>query len=144
MTLGINPLPFDAVALATLVLQSGCAPHARARGKHACPAKLDPSFCGCTSGAECQSWRDCFLIFNQQHNQYELVPVGAAGSGGRCWCGDGRGVSPEPGGATAGKWRWAAERETREERNLWVQMDPGQGEGEGCFINGKETERKEA
>lgn len=30
------------------------------------------------------------------------------------------GVSPEPGGAAAGKWRWAVERETREERNLWV------------------------
>lgn len=52
------------------------------------------------------------------------------------------GGSPEPGGATAGKWRWTAERETQEERNLWVQMDPGQAEGEGWFINGKETERK--
>lgn len=45
-------------------------------------------------------------------------------------------------GATAGKWHWRAERETREKRNLWVQMDPGQGEGEGCFINEKATERK--
>lgn len=31
MTIGINPLPSDAVALATAVLQPGCAPHARAR-----------------------------------------------------------------------------------------------------------------
>lgn len=33
-------------------------------------------------------------------------------------------------------------RETREARNLWVRMDPGQNEGEGWFINGKEMERK--
>lgn len=97
MTLGINPLPFDAVVLAGLVSQSGCAPHARARENTRVLQNWTHLFCGCTSGAERQSWRDYFLIFNQQHNQYEFVPVGAAGSGGRCWCGDGRGGVPGAG-----------------------------------------------
>lgn len=56
--------------------------------------------------------------------------------------GTARGV-PGAGRGSRGKCR-GQPRGTREERNLWVRMDPGQGEGEGCFINGKETERKEA
>lgn len=98
MTIGINPLPSDAVALATAVLQPGCAPHAQAREYTRVPQNWTRLFCGCTSGAECQKWRDYFLIFNQQHNQYGFVPVGAAGSGGRCWDGDGREVPGAGGG----------------------------------------------